>query len=74
MQAVDLTLDDAKVLLERMKKVSAPVKANRLGFFGDAEEIRFAMPNYAKVLGTFKLTSDGEVAEIPYVIESWAKL
>lgn len=73
-QTVDLTLDDAKVLLERMRQVSSPVKASRLGYFGDVEEIRYAMPNYAKVLGTSKLTSDGDIAEIPYVIESWARL
>jgi hypothetical protein len=58
-QTVDLTLDEAKVLLERMREVSSPVKASRLGYFGDIEEFRYAMPNYAKAVGIFKSTSDG---------------
>ena len=72
-QASNVTQDEAKVLLDRMRDVSAPVKASRLGYCNDTS-IEGIMGYYANVSGTFKLESHHEVAEIPYVIEAWTKL
>lgn len=69
-QASDVTLDEARDLLSRMQNASKPVKANRLGYC-NADHMNIA-GYYAKVIGTFKLESDSEVAEIPYVVEAWA--
>ena len=68
-QTTDLTLDDAKTLLTRMQIASKPVKPERLGCC-DSENFS----NYVKIPGTFELTSDNEVAEIPYIVEAWSEL
>jgi len=72
-QAADVTLEEAKVLLDKMRAESAPVKPNRLGYCKD-EYLDDNLGHYAKEVGTFKLESDSEVAEIPYVIEAWTRL
>ena len=79
-QTIELALDDAKTLLDRMRAASEPVKPERLGCCGDiteslqcgdiAEELSF-ISNYVKVLGTFPIVSGNETATIPYVIEAW---
>ena len=71
-QASDVTLEEAKVLLDRMKDVSDPVKASRLGYC-DTQTMEDNLGYYAKVVGTFKLKSHPETAEIPYVIEAWTR-
>jgi len=73
-QAADLALQEARILLERMKTQSSPVSANRLGYVGDIGHSYIVISNYSKVLGTFQLSSDGEIAEIPYVVEAWSEL
>ena len=70
-QASDVILDEAKVLLDRMKGASNPVKASRLGYC-NTEPLKKALGYYAKVARTFKLESRLGAAEIPYVIEAWA--
>lgn len=72
--AADLTLLEAKALLERMRNESSHVNADRLGYVGDLDATHRVLPNYAKVIGTFNLTSDDEVAEIPFVVEAWVEL
>ena len=70
-RASNVTLDEAKVLLDRMRDASVPVKASRLGYC-NVDLMEDYLGYYAKVTGTFKLESHLEVAEIPYVIEAWA--
>jgi len=70
-RASNVTLDEAKVLLDRMRDASAPVKASRLGYC-NVDLMEDDLGYYAKVTGTFKLESHLEVAEIPYVVEAWA--
>ena len=72
-QAIDVTLEEAKVLLDRMRNASVPVKPSRLGYC-NIEELEWVLGHYARETGTFKLTSDREVAELPYVIEAWTRL
>lgn len=72
-QATDVTLDDAKILLDRMQNESIPVKPHRLGCSRDENGYLDISGHYAKKEGTFKLESNHEVAEIPYVIEAWTK-
>ena len=69
-QAPDVTLDEAKILLDRMRSSSEPVKASRLGKC-NTEPLEDAIGYYARVEGSFKLESNFEVAEIPFVIEAW---
>ena len=67
--AYETTLQEAKVLLQRLQEVSKPVKANRLGKCGDV------FGEYCvKVEGEFKLEANGEYVRIPYVVEAWAIL
>ena len=72
-QATDITPDEAKILLDRMRKASAPVKPHRLGCCRDENGHLDVLGHYAKRVGTFKLESNREVAEIPYVIEAWTR-
>ena len=69
-QAPDVTLDEAKTLLDKMRSASEPVKASRLGRCNTAP-LEDDLGYYARVEGSFKLESNSEVAEIPYVIEAW---
>jgi hypothetical protein len=72
-QATEVTLDEAKVLLDRTRSASEPVKASRLGKC-NTEPLEEDLGYYARVEGSFKLESNSEVAEIPYVIEAWTTL
>ena len=73
-QTTDLALDDAKILLDRMRAASEPVKPERLGCCGDiAKRLKF-VSTYVKVFGTFSIVSGEETATIPYVIEAWLGL
>jgi len=71
-QASNVTLDEAKILLERMKSGSKPVKASRLGCC-NTEALEDDLGYYASVTGTFELgsKSNTEIAAIPYVVEAW---
>jgi hypothetical protein len=62
-------LDEAKVLLTRMRNESKPVKPKRLGYCNSQhlEEAGY----YAKVEGVYTLRSNSEAIKIPYVIEAW---
>ena len=67
-QASEISLGEAKTLIERMRSASKPVKTTRLGRT-DIEDLG----HYAKVEGTFESGSNSDTASIPYVIECWAK-
>lgn len=69
-KACDITLDEAWVLLDRMRRVSKPVKASRLGYC-NFDEMESIMGHYAKVEGSYTLVSDSGAIEIPFVIEAW---
>lgn len=69
-QASELNMDEAKVLLYKMRNVSEPVKSSRLGYC-NIKSMEEDLGYYARVLGTFKLESNSEFAEIPFVIEAW---
>jgi len=71
-QASDVSLDEARTLLDRMRAVSAPVNPNRLGS-SNTDELE-DLGSYAKDTGTFTIRSDCEGVEIPFVIEAWARL
>jgi len=73
-RAADLTLQEARTLLERMRAESSPVNANRLGYVGDIGHLSSSFSNYVKATGVFQLSSDEEVAEIPFVVEAWSEL
>lgn len=73
-QAADLTIQEAGTLLERMRTESTPVSANRLGNVGDIGRLYSGFSNYVKVTGVFRLSSDGDVAEIPFVVDAWSDL
>ena len=66
-RASDITLQEAKVLLQRLQKVSKPVKASRLGKSND-----IFGGYYAKIEDEFKSEANGELAWIPFVVEAWA--
>ncbi len=72
MQATDLSRDDAKLLLKRMRDESKPVNPGRLGNVGPFENSELC---YSKVVaGTFQKTTGGETIEIPVVVEAWARV
>ena len=71
-QAPDVTLEEARTLLDKMRSSSKPMKASRLGKC-NTESLEDDLGYYARVDGSFKLESNSEVAEIPYVIEAWTK-
>ena len=66
-RASDITLQEAKVLLQRLQKASKPVKASRLGKSND-----ISGGYYAKIEDEFKSEANGELAWIPFVVEAWA--
>jgi hypothetical protein len=68
--APTISLDEARLLLKTMKEASAPVKPSRLGYCGP--ECKTGA--YVKEEGTYKLISNGEITEIPYVVEAWTTL
>lgn len=74
-QATDITLEEAKVLLDRMRRASVPVKPIRLGYCntGNLKEQEWFLGHYARAIGIFKLESTSEIAEIPYVTEAWTQ-
>jgi hypothetical protein len=71
-QASTVTQDDAKILLNWMRMISKPVNPKRLGCCNNSD-LEGALGYYAIVTNTFKLESNSEVAEIPYVVEAWTK-
>ncbi len=71
-QATDLTASDAMILLPRMKAASKPVNPKRLGRIGEFDRFENSpQTTYSITTDNFKLTSKGEVVEIPYVVEAW---
>ena len=66
----DVTRDEAKRLLKIARANARPVKAERLGFIG-----REAFPDYAHAIerGVAAIGSAEPRAEIPFVVEVWAR-
>jgi hypothetical protein len=73
-QASDISLDEAKTLLARIRDASDPVKHNRLGKCNTSDLEEYLGPYYVKIEGTYKSEINSEVALIPYVVEAWASL
>jgi len=65
-QTTDLSLEDAKTLLDRMRYVSKPVTPERLGCCDSG-----CFSNYVKIFRTFTVVSNNETATIPFVVEAW---
>lgn len=71
-KAASLNRDEAGDLLQQLRKYSKPVKPDRLGKVGDV----FLTAFYARTKGAFTLpAARGTLsAEIPFVVEAWARL
>ena len=67
--ASEITPVDAKIILQRLQVTSKPIKASRLG-----KCLSISSRHCARVEGTFSLESNGEVAVIPYIVETDADL
>jgi len=72
-KADGITVEDAQLILEELKRIHKPIKPSRLGYVGKLKEFKYYIKEMGEYEDVFKQGGETESINIPYVIELWAQ-